>query len=59
MILPELREKLNEPELTLNFDALMASDLQGRARAFQSLVGGGMDVERAATLSGMLQGEED
>ena len=59
MILPELREKLNEPELSFNFDALMASDLQGRARAFQSLVGGGMEVERAATLSGMMQGEED
>ena len=38
----------------LDWDDLKASDLQGRARAFQSLVGGGMAVERAAALSGLL-----
>ena len=41
----------------LNFDSLFASDIQGRARAFQSMVGGGMDVSRAATLSGLLNQE--
>ena len=40
--------------VTLGWDALMASDVQGRARAFQSMVGGGMDVARAAGLSGLL-----
>lgn len=35
----------------------MASDISGRARAFQSMVGGGMDVTKAATLSGLMIGE--
>ena len=29
--------------------------LQGRARAFQSMVGGGMDVAKAASLAGLLR----
>ena len=41
-------------EVTLSFESLFASDIQGRARAFQSLVGGGMDVSGAAALSGLL-----
>ena len=40
--------------ISVNFENLFASDLMGRARAFQSLVGGGMDIERAAALSGLL-----
>lgn len=40
--------------IMLDFDALFASDISGRARAFQSLVGGGMDVAQAAALSGLL-----
>ena len=51
----ELRFKLNSPGLTLNFDALFASDLSGRARAFQSMVGGGMDVSKAASLAGLME----
>ena len=35
----ELREKLELPGLTFSFDSLFASDLSGRARAYQSLVG--------------------
>ena len=35
-----------------DFDALYASDVQGRARGFQSLAKGGMEVERAARLTG-------
>ena len=53
----ELRYKLNSPGLMLNFDSLFASDLSGRARAFQSMVGGGMDVARAAALSGLTEAE--
>ena len=53
----EFREKLH-PDITLSFDALKASDVQGRARAFQSLVAGGMDVQKAAILSGLLEQEE-
>lgn len=54
----ELRAKLESPDLTLSFDRLFASDISGRARAFQSLVGGGMDVAKAANLSGLLNTEE-
>ena len=40
--------------VTLDFTALGSSGVQARARAFQSMVGGGMDLERAAALSGLL-----
>ena len=53
----ELRFKLNSPGLALNFDTLFASDLSGRARAFQSMVNGGMAVEKAAALSGLTMQE--
>lgn len=52
----ELQEKM-DPGITLSFDRLMASDLQGRARAFQSMVNGGMDVSKAAGLSGLMEEE--
>ena len=44
-------------QVTLSFDRLMASDIQGRARAFQSMVGGGMPLNEAAAQSGLLEGE--
>ena len=50
----ECADKLNTPTLTLSFDRLMASDIMGRARAFGSLVKGGMEVGKAASLSGLL-----
>ena len=50
----ELGAKLDAPTLTLGFDKLFASDLSGRARAFQSLVNGGMPVDQAAGLAGLL-----
>ena len=50
----ELAAKLDTPTLTLGFDRLFASDLSGRARAFQSLVNGGMAVDQAAALAGLL-----
>ena len=49
----ELSRKFEFP-VSLNFDSLMASDISGRARAFQSMVGGGMEIERAAALAGLL-----
>ena len=52
----ELTAKL-EAEIGLNFDGLFAADLSGRARAFQSLTGGGMDVAKAAALAGLMDGE--
>ena len=52
----ELSDKL-DTEVTLSFDALYASDITGRARAFQSMVGGGMDVAKAAALSRLMMDE--
>ena len=54
----ELASKLEVPDLALSFDGLFASDLSGRARAFQSLVGGGMDPGKAAALAGLMEAEE-
>ena len=50
----ELAAKLDAPGLVLGFDKLFASDLSGRARAFQSMVNGGMAVDQAAGLAGLL-----
>ena len=46
-----------DADVTLGFDRLMASDLSGRARAFQSMVGGGMDPGKAAGLAGLMESE--
>lgn len=48
----ELSEKLGG-RIEIRFENLFASDVQGRARAFQSMVDGGIDVGRAAQLSGL------
>ena len=56
LIAEELTMKL-ERDVQINFDRLFASDLQGRARAFQSMVGGGMDVAKAAALAGLMEAE--
>ncbi|MDD9984844.1 MAG: hypothetical protein OXQ31_01085 [Spirochaetaceae bacterium] len=53
LLLPELRRKLEVPDLALSFERLFASDISGRARAFGSLVQGGMDADRAAALAGL------
>ena len=47
-----------ETELGFDFSRLFASDLSGRARAFQSMVNGGMDVAKAAALAGLMESEE-
>lgn len=58
LVSAELSEKLDAP-ISLDFGPLMASDLAGKARGFQSLVGGGMDVERAAGLAGLVTGGDE
>jgi len=55
-IVEQAAAEIDRP-IMLGWDALFASDIQGRARAFQSMVNGGMEVERAATLSGLLNAE--
>ena len=59
IIVVELQQKLDTPDLSIKFDRLMASDIQGRARAFQSMVVGGMEPAKAATLSGLIAQEDD
>ena len=54
MVAAEVREKLNVENLTFDTTDLHAADVAGRARAFQSLVGGGMELDQAAGLSGLL-----
>ena len=54
----ELRAKLDDDSIALSWDELRAADISGRARAFQSLVGGGMALDRAAALSGLLSPAE-
>ena len=52
----ELSTKL-EADVSLSFDRLFAADVSGRARAFQSMVGGGMDVSKAAALAGLMESD--
>ena len=49
----ELTDKL-ENDVALDWVELRAGDIAGRARAFQSLVGGGMNVAQAAALAGLM-----
>ena len=52
VIATEARVKLMA-DISFSFDRLFASDIQGRARAFKSLVDGGMSVEQAAKATGL------
>lgn len=54
----ELRDKLDSPDLALNFDSLFASDLTGRARAYAQMVKAGRSPEEAARLSGLIEGDD-
>ena len=54
IILEELRSKLEVPDLKFGFQELRASDLAGRARAFQSMTTSGMEAGKAAALSGLV-----
>lgn len=58
LIAGELSAKL-EAEIVIDFDPLRPADLAGRATAFAKLVGGGMELERAVALSGLLAPEDD
>ena len=50
----EAARKLDMPGLAFDTTGLHAADVAGRARAFQSIVGGGIEIERAAALPGLL-----
>lgn len=53
LVARELSAKLDAP-VAFDWVELRAADVAGRARAFQSMVGGGMDVAQAAALSGLV-----
>ena len=56
LLAAELSAKL-EAEISLSFKGRFAADLGGRARAFQSMVGAGMDPAKAAGLAGLMDVE--
>ena len=53
LVQAEIRAKL-DAEITIGWQELRASDLSGRARAFQSMVGGGMAVGEAVAVAGLM-----
>ena len=57
-VIAEAQAKLH-PNTELSFKNLSASDLQGRARSFKSLVDGGMSLSDAASNSGFLINEDE
>ena len=57
LVQAELRAKL-DASITLGWQELRAHDVSGRARAFQQMVAGGMDVAQAINLSGLMVSDE-
>ena len=55
---PQLDRALGTLGLAFDFTALAASDIMGRARAFGSLVQGGMSLSDAAAVTGILNIDE-
>lgn len=49
----ELTTKL-DMDIRLDWQELRAADISGRARAFQSMVGGGMNLKQAVAVSGLI-----
>ena len=58
IVAAELSDKLAVPGLTMGFEALYGSDIVGRASAFKRLVEGGMAIEKAVALSGLVAADE-
>ena len=54
MVAEELARKLETPGLRFDFSGLWAHDLAGRASSFQKLVAGGIALDEAARLSGVV-----
>ena len=53
LIVEELAVKLDTPTLTFTFESLKAADITGRSRSYKALVDAGMDVDKAALLTGL------
>ena len=54
----ELGAKLDAPGLAFEFTGLWGHDLAGRAGAFAKMVQGGMDIERAVALAGLMVSDQ-
>ena len=53
LVAAEIADKLDAPGLRFDFASLWAHDLAGRAQSFKQMVVGGMDITKAAALSGL------
>ena len=58
IVAAELSDKLAVPGLTMGFEAQYGSDIVGRASAFKRLVEGGMAIEKAVALAGLVAADE-
>lgn len=59
IVAEEIGRKLDVPSLAFSFKNLWAHDLAGRAQGFKQMVTAGMDIERAAGLSGLVAMEDE
>lgn len=53
IIAQEFGRKLNSPGVSLNFDAILACDIQARARAMNALTSSGLPSQEALAITGM------
>ena len=58
MVAAELRKLAAMLPVEIDFERLAASDIAGRARAFQSLVGSGMSAADAAAAAGLMERDD-
>ena len=54
IIVEQLRTALDTPNLEMEFSDLTATDIAARARAFKAMVETGLEIEKAAALSGLM-----
>ncbi len=58
IIAAELADKLDRPGLTFDHTALYGSDIWGRASTFKRMVEGGMAVEKAVAVAGLVSSDD-
>ena len=58
LVAAEVADKLEIPSVAFDFGSMWAHDLAGRAQSFKQMVTGGMDIAKAAALSGLAAMQE-
>ena len=58
-LIAEIASEALDAEVSLDFSGTWAHDLTGRAAAFQKLVSGGMEVEKAVQVAGLMVGDSE